>query len=129
LFKKREKALISQLTHPLFPQPPNHPPVTLQLSSARALGALIDVCAGRMYRWKGAIIEAVGKCWITLLDSERVDERGCSSQTNFAAAKSLLCARRAKRHAAGRVCETRPGMPLRGAGRSQTRFFLAVEEG
>lgn len=42
----------------------------MQLSALRALGVVIDICAGRMQHWRGTIAEGVGKCWVTIVESE-----------------------------------------------------------
>lgn len=46
----------------------------MQLSALRALSVIIDVCQHRMFRWKGTIIEGVGKCWVTLVDAGTENE-------------------------------------------------------
>jgi hypothetical protein len=61
------KALIPQLTHSLLPSFVN-PLRTMQLFSLRALGVLIDECSPRMHRWKGKILDAIGKCWVGIAD-------------------------------------------------------------
>ncbi|EGO01505.1 hypothetical protein SERLA73DRAFT_103331 [Serpula lacrymans var. lacrymans S7.3] len=63
------KALVPQLVHPLIPTPHASPCISLQLSSLRALGVVIEVCAVRMFIWKYTILDGVGKCWVSLLDS------------------------------------------------------------
>lgn len=63
------QALIPQLAYPLKADPMTAPSVELQLSSLRALEILITECAPCMPRWKGAIIDGVGRCWVALKDS------------------------------------------------------------
>ncbi|OCH95884.1 hypothetical protein OBBRIDRAFT_787731 [Obba rivulosa] len=63
------KALIPQLVFPLQPIEGAAPSISLQLSSLRALSAVIQTCAPRMCDWKCTILEGVLKCWVTLVDS------------------------------------------------------------
>ncbi|KAH7931416.1 hypothetical protein BV22DRAFT_998586 [Leucogyrophana mollusca] len=69
------KALIPQLVHPLIPVPLTQPSGPMQLAALRALGTVIDVCAPRMCKWKCTILEGVGKCWVSLVDSGAEDEK------------------------------------------------------
>jgi len=62
------KALIPQLVHPLEPNPDKPLRRALQLASMRALLCVIQQCAERMYRWKGTVLAAVIKCWVTMAD-------------------------------------------------------------
>lgn len=50
----------------------------MQLSSLRALGALIQECAPRMQLWKGTIVSAVAKCWVGIIDASVEDTGGLS---------------------------------------------------
>jgi len=67
------KALVPQLTHPLHPVPFKDPRISLQLSSLRALGTVIQECESRIENWKGTIIEGVAKCWVTICDGKMAD--------------------------------------------------------
>jgi len=69
------KALIPQLMHPLHPVPyQKSQHITLQLSSLRALGTVMQECAPRIHFWKGTIVEGVAKCWVALWDTMKADE-------------------------------------------------------
>jgi hypothetical protein len=63
------KALIPQLTHPLLPSLVS-PSRNMQFASLRALGVLINECSPQMHRWKSAILGAVAKCWVGIVDSD-----------------------------------------------------------
>jgi hypothetical protein len=47
--------------------------MALQLSSLRALGAVIRECAPRIEHWKGTIVEGLAKCWVVLWDGKKTD--------------------------------------------------------
>jgi hypothetical protein len=68
------KALIPQLMHPLHAVPCKKPRVTLQLSSLRALGAVLQECSPRIENWRSTIVEGVAKCWVVLLGDEQTNE-------------------------------------------------------
>jgi Tti2 family len=70
----RCQALIPQLMHPLHAVPFKKPRVTLQLSSLRALGTVIQECSPRIENWRSTILEGVAKCWVVLLGEEQTDE-------------------------------------------------------
>ncbi|TFK43043.1 hypothetical protein BDQ12DRAFT_162717 [Crucibulum laeve] len=63
--------LVPQLVHPLLPKPlvPFGP--ELQIAALRALNVIIEQCAPRIQGWKTVILDAVGRCWVTMYDSER----------------------------------------------------------
>ncbi|KAI0034408.1 hypothetical protein K488DRAFT_84026 [Vararia minispora EC-137] len=63
------KAIIPQLTHPLRPSFDRPPHTSLQLASLSALQIVVRVCAPRMYRWKGAVLESIATRWVMLADS------------------------------------------------------------
>ncbi|KAJ3010846.1 hypothetical protein NUW54_g2351 [Trametes sanguinea] len=69
------KALIPQLIFPLAPAPENGASIGYKLSSACALSVVIRVCASRIHKWRGTILEGVLKCWVELADAEDHDER------------------------------------------------------
>ncbi|KAJ7646143.1 hypothetical protein B0H17DRAFT_1215798 [Mycena rosella] len=64
------KVLIAQLVHPLAPREYEKTSVPLQIASLRALSAIIDACPERMAQWKGTILNGVGRCWVTVIDSK-----------------------------------------------------------
>ena len=68
------KALVPQCAHFITPIEFQKPNITLQLSASNAMNAIITECAPRIHRWKGVIIEALGKCWITLHDIETLNQ-------------------------------------------------------
>jgi hypothetical protein len=70
----RFQALIPQLMHPLHAVPCKKPRVTLQLSSLRALGAVLQECSPRIENWRSTIVEGVAKCWVVLLGDEQTNE-------------------------------------------------------
>jgi hypothetical protein len=43
--------------------------IALQISSLRALSALINACPERMPYWKGTILNGVARCWVGTVDS------------------------------------------------------------
>ncbi|KAF9485494.1 hypothetical protein BDN70DRAFT_927435 [Pholiota conissans] len=65
------KSLMPQLTHSLIPIPLVEPDRELQLSALRALETLLDVCKPRIPSWRETILDAVGRCWVGLIDEER----------------------------------------------------------
>ncbi|KAJ3551934.1 hypothetical protein NM688_g4421 [Phlebia brevispora] len=67
------KAMIPQLTYPLVTAPDNTTSTSVQLASAKALRVVIAVCAPRMQRWKGDILNGVCRCWVTLVESGASD--------------------------------------------------------
>ncbi|KAF8909392.1 hypothetical protein CPB84DRAFT_1766025 [Gymnopilus junonius] len=62
------KALIPQLTHVLIPQPTIDSDRKIQLSAIRVLDTLLDVGRPRVEFWKETILDAVGRCWVGLID-------------------------------------------------------------
>lgn len=64
------KALIPQCVHCIVPREFAETQESLQISSLKVLLAVIEECAPRMHAWKGAIIEGIGKCWITHFDKK-----------------------------------------------------------
>jgi len=64
------KALIPQLTHPLIPRSLIDPDREMQLSALSTLEVVLDVCAPRIKFWKGTVLDAVGRCWVQLIDEE-----------------------------------------------------------
>lgn len=73
------KALIPQLVHPLYPNSVRPTPVVLQKHSLIALVTVINECSPRIGRWKGTILDGVGRCWVALqdVDPNRNDEGAC----------------------------------------------------
>ncbi|KAH9479561.1 hypothetical protein JR316_0008156 [Psilocybe cubensis] len=65
------KPLIPQLTHTLIPRPLVEPDTTMQLSAIKVLYTLLDVCEPRIEPWKETILNAIGRCWVGLMDQER----------------------------------------------------------
>ncbi|KAF7433614.1 hypothetical protein PC9H_005575 [Pleurotus ostreatus] len=63
------KALIPQLVHPLS-QNNTSSVIDFQFHSTRALGHVIDACAPRMHRWKGSIVDGIGRCWVATQDGD-----------------------------------------------------------
>ncbi|KAL4261910.1 TTI2 family protein [Pleurotus pulmonarius] len=61
------KALIPQLVYPLS-QNNTSSAIDFQFHSTRALGHVIDACAPRIHRWKGSIVDGVGRCWVATQD-------------------------------------------------------------
>lgn len=58
-----------QLIHPLISEVENLTPVKFQLKTLNALSAVIDTCAPRMHKWKGTVLDGVGRRWVLLVDS------------------------------------------------------------
>ncbi|KAF8211565.1 hypothetical protein K438DRAFT_1807537 [Mycena galopus ATCC 62051] len=63
------KVLVAQLVHPLAPSEYEKKSTELQISSLRALCALIDACPERIPQWKGTILNGVARCWVGIVDS------------------------------------------------------------
>ncbi len=42
--------------------------IDFRLHSTRALGHVIDACAPRIRRWKGSIVDGIGRCWVATQD-------------------------------------------------------------
>ncbi|CAK5275826.1 unnamed protein product, partial [Mycena citricolor] len=68
------KVLIAQLVYPLNPSGYRSSSVELQIVSLRALATLITACAERMEHWKGTILAAVARCWVSLVESGTPDD-------------------------------------------------------
>lgn len=64
------KPLIPQLAHTLIPRPLVEPDIRMQLSAICVLGSLLDVCRPRIEPWKETILNAIGRCWVGLIDEE-----------------------------------------------------------
>lgn len=60
-----------QIAHQLIPQTLVDPDRRMQLSALRVLGILLEVCKPRINAWKETILDAVGRCWVGLIDEER----------------------------------------------------------
>ncbi|KAF8809105.1 hypothetical protein BYT27DRAFT_7232472 [Phlegmacium glaucopus] len=65
------KALLLQLTHPLIPRSLIDPDREMQLSALGSIEVILDVCAPRINFWKETILNAIGKCWVQLIDEEQ----------------------------------------------------------
>ncbi|KAJ6584806.1 hypothetical protein B0H19DRAFT_1106681 [Mycena capillaripes] len=63
------KVLVAQLVHPLAPLEYEKTSVALQISSLRALSALINACPERIPYWKGTILNGVARCWVNVVES------------------------------------------------------------
>ena len=70
------KAMIPQCIHCITPNELAPRCKDLELASLDALLAVMDACSARLFRWKGMIIEGVGKEWVTLCDKEGIDLKG-----------------------------------------------------
>ncbi|KAJ7783401.1 hypothetical protein B0H14DRAFT_2400764 [Mycena olivaceomarginata] len=73
------KVLVAQLVHPLAPPNPTSAP--LQLSSLRALGALVAACPERIPAWKGTILNALARCWVGAVESPDPDDADADAST------------------------------------------------
>lgn len=63
-----------QLLHPLEPNAVGSSNMNFQIKSIDALIVVMQECAPRIARWKGRILDAVAKCWVTLRDAEKQGE-------------------------------------------------------
>ncbi|KAJ7076314.1 hypothetical protein B0H15DRAFT_864086 [Mycena belliarum] len=63
------KVLVAQLVHPLSPRAFDKTSVALQISSLRALSAVIDACPERIPQWKGTILNSIARCWVGIMDA------------------------------------------------------------
>ncbi|KAJ6516312.1 hypothetical protein C8R45DRAFT_1087411 [Mycena sanguinolenta] len=70
------KVLVAQLVHPLAPSEYERKSVELQISSLRALCALIDACPERISHWKGTILNGVARCWVGVVESPETSPDG-----------------------------------------------------
>ena len=43
----------------------------MQLSALSAIEVILDVCASRVKSWKETLLDAVGRCWVQLIDEEQ----------------------------------------------------------
>jgi len=43
----------------------------MELSAIIVLDTLLDVCRPRIEPWKETILDAIGRCWVGLIDEER----------------------------------------------------------
>ena len=43
----------------------------MQLSALRTIEVILDVCTPRINFWKETILDAVGRCWVQLIDEEQ----------------------------------------------------------
>jgi hypothetical protein len=90
------QGMIPQLLHPLQPSPPriDYPPeiVKMRVPALRALQAVIGVCAARMHRWKGTILETIAKCWTEVTDAEALDDADTKSRLALKTELALTCA-------------------------------------
>ncbi|KAJ7895955.1 hypothetical protein B0H14DRAFT_2558408 [Mycena olivaceomarginata] len=82
------KVLVAQLVHPLAPPNPTSAP--LQLSSLRALGALVAACPDRIPAWKGTILNAVARCWVGVGVAESPDPEDADADASTSTLKAAL---------------------------------------
>ncbi|KAJ7047754.1 hypothetical protein C8F04DRAFT_20951 [Mycena alexandri] len=68
------KVLIAQLVHPLAPLEYEKTSVELQISSLRALSAVINACPERIPHWKGTILNGVARCWVGIVDPPKTPD-------------------------------------------------------
>lgn len=59
------------MTHPLIPRLLIDPDRKMQLSALSAIDVILDVCTPRINFWKETILDAVGRCWVQLIDEEQ----------------------------------------------------------
>ncbi|KDR80514.1 hypothetical protein GALMADRAFT_240803 [Galerina marginata CBS 339.88] len=64
------KALIPQLAHTLIPRPMVMSDRKVEFSAITVLSTLLDVCGPRIELWKETILDAIGRCWVGLIDEE-----------------------------------------------------------
>ncbi|KAF9557416.1 hypothetical protein CPC08DRAFT_819874 [Agrocybe pediades] len=62
------KALIPQLAHALIPRPLIDRNPAMQTSAMFVLETLLDTCRPRIPPWKETILDAIGRCWVDLID-------------------------------------------------------------
>ncbi|KAF8202549.1 hypothetical protein BJ912DRAFT_445053 [Pholiota molesta] len=80
------------------PSPFVGPDRVLQLSALRVLGTVLDVCIPRIPFWKEALLDAVGRCWVGLVDEERKGLMTCDIKLRNKVKRSLqdFCVQLAK---------------------------------
>ena len=59
----------------------------MQLSALSTIEVILDVCTPRINFWKETILDAVGRCWVQLIDEEQqnsIPPKGiCRSSSEF----------------------------------------------
>ena len=60
-----------QVAHQLIPRTLIDSDRKMQLSALHVLGVLLEVCKPRINSWKETILDAIGRCWVGLIDEER----------------------------------------------------------
>jgi len=60
-----------QVAHQIIPRTLVDSDRGMQVSALRVLGVLLEVCKPRMNSWKETILDALGRCWVELIDEER----------------------------------------------------------
>ncbi|PPQ70481.1 hypothetical protein CVT24_013288 [Panaeolus cyanescens] len=92
------QALIPQFTHALKPIPLLQPDRQTQKSAINVLSTTIDVCAPRIPYWQETILDAVGRCWVAIVDEER--ENGGLPEDALEIKEMLkqLCKQMAEKH-------------------------------
>ena len=78
-----------QIAHQLIPQTLVDSDRRMQLSALCVLGVLLEVCKPRMDAWKETILDAVGRCWVGLIDEERKGIKPSSFPGNATSARYL----------------------------------------
>ncbi|KAI0643666.1 hypothetical protein C8Q79DRAFT_914611 [Trametes meyenii] len=71
------KALVPQLVFPLVPAPDNDASNAQKFSSLRALRCIVQACAPRIHGWRGMILGALLKCWVSVLENDTDDKGRC----------------------------------------------------
>jgi len=57
----------------------------MQLSAIASLETLVDICSPRIGSWKETILDAIGRCWVNIIDEREntthapSEIQGCTS--------------------------------------------------
>ncbi|KAJ7068015.1 hypothetical protein C8F01DRAFT_1049818 [Mycena amicta] len=63
------KVLVAQLVYPLAPLEHQQTTTALQISSLRALSAVIKACPERIANWRGTILNGVARSWVDAIQN------------------------------------------------------------
>ncbi|KAF9040661.1 hypothetical protein BJ165DRAFT_1350893 [Panaeolus papilionaceus] len=64
------QALVPQLAYALKPRPLVEPDREMQHSAINVLCTISEVCTPRIPYWSETILDAVGRCWVAIIDEE-----------------------------------------------------------
>ncbi|KAJ7179500.1 hypothetical protein C8R46DRAFT_1160062 [Mycena filopes] len=83
--------VIAQLVHPLAPLEYEKTSVELQLSSLRALSAVINACPERIPYWKGTVLNGVARCWLSIVAPVKTPDTLKQELRNVCSVLAVVC--------------------------------------